>query len=216
MTYFESAEDVQVGIARVCKEFEAHGLVDIEQWQSMDWGLTMTTKTFWFSSVTERNPDMTAKTQKPFDFTSKAYSSYLNTFKGLFPDGAPLTIEAALSVADKFPWAWAAQNLLSVGGRKAYNEAMAPAEEAYSEAMAHARKAYYEAIAPAEEAYYEAKALAEKANYEATALAWKVYNEARALAEEAYYEATALARKVYNEADALAFATAYLNDQKAI
>ena len=112
-------------------------------------------------------------------------------FKEAFPNGAPLTIEAALSVADKFDWDWAARKLLSEKGLKAYSEAEAPAWKAYEEAEALARKAYEEA----------------------GALARKAYEEAEALARKAYKEAETLARKAYKEATALAFATAYLNDR---
>lgn len=89
-----------------------------------------------------------------------ACHSQVDLFKKLFPNGAPLTVEAAMSVADKFNWDWAARKLLSKKGWKAYEEAMAPALKVYREATALDLKEYKEAKATAWEAYKEADALA--------------------------------------------------------
>lgn len=125
----------------------------------------------------------------------KACKGQIRRFKEHFPDGAPLTVEAALSVAGVFDWNWASRNLLSEDAQTAYDEAVAPALTAYDEAMA-----------PTQTAYDEAR----KACREATALAGKARDEA--VARKARDEALALAWKAYNEARARAFAVAYLND----
>ena len=120
-----------------------------------------------------------------------ACRTQLASFRELFPEGAPLTVETALSVAGQFDWGWAAQRLLSATAWKAYNEATATAWKAYNEATATAWKDYSEVDAPA----------------------WKAYNEATATARKAYNEAKATASKAYSEVDAPAFALAYLNDK---
>jgi hypothetical protein len=100
-----------------------------------------------------------------------ACSDQVRLFRELFPHGAPLTVAAAVAVADRFDWQWAANNLLSATAWEAYNKATAPAS-----------KAYREATAPAWEAYNKARATASKAYREATATASKAYDEARATA----------------------------------
>ena len=93
---------------------------------------------------------------------------------------------------------------------KAYREAIAPARKAYNEATAQAWKAYDEAVAPELKAYHEATAPARKAYAkakaydEAIAPAQKAYDEAVAPAQKAYDEAVATARKEYEEAVATA------------
>ena len=89
-----------------------------------------------------------------------ACKQQVNLFRQMFPDGAPLTAETALNVADKFNWDWAAKGLLPPAALKAYEEATAPAGKAYEEATAPAGKAYEEAKATARKAYEEAKAVA--------------------------------------------------------
>jgi hypothetical protein len=96
----------------------------------------------------------------------------VDLFAKLFPQGAPMTVAAAVAVADRFDWNWAAQNLLSATASKAYYEATATASKAYNEARATASKTYYEAMATASKTYYEAMATASKAYYEARATAF--------------------------------------------
>ncbi len=79
--------------------------------------------------------------------TKGACSSQLKLFKELFPEGAPMTVEAAVSVASKFDFDWAAKKLLSKGGYKAYEEAKVLLWKAYEEAKAPLLKAYEEAEA---------------------------------------------------------------------
>ena len=98
-----------------------------------------------------------------------ACESQASLFKELFPNGASLSVEIAVSVADKFDWDWAANNLLTQGGKKAYQEAKAPLWKAYQEAEAPLWKAYQEAKAPLWKAYEEAEAPL-----------WKAYEEAEA------------------------------------
>ncbi len=100
-----------------------------------------------------------------------ACQGQVTLFKKLFPDGAPLTIEAALSVADKFNWGWAADKFLSKKGWKAYDDA-----------RTLALKAYEEADALAWEACGEAKTTGGKSYWGVMVPAWKAYSEARALA----------------------------------
>ena len=45
-----------------------------------------------------------------------ACADQIRLFAKLFPAGAPLTVETAVSVADKFDWDWAAEKLLSADG----------------------------------------------------------------------------------------------------
>jgi hypothetical protein len=87
-----------------------------------------------------------------------ACESQASLFKELFPNGAPLSVETAVSVADKFDWDWAAINLLTQEGKGAYQEAVAPLCKAYQEAKEPLWKAYQEALAPLYKAYQEAVA----------------------------------------------------------
>ncbi|MGL5008598.1 MAG: hypothetical protein ACRC6I_01845 [Paracoccaceae bacterium] len=143
-----------------------------------------------------------------------ACKTQVDVFRKLFPEGAPLTIEAAVSVAEHFDWNWAATKLLSVNGLKAYREAEAPLWKAYREAEASLWKAYREAEAPLWKAYEEAEAPLWKAYEEAEASLLKAYEEARAPLLKAYEEAEAPLWKAYREAEARAFAAAYINDQE--
>jgi len=128
-----------------------------------------------------------------------ACESQVSLFKELFLKG--LTVETALSVADKFDFSWAAEALLSEEGRKAYDEAEAPLREAYEEAEAPLWKAYQEAKASLWEPYDEAEASL-----------WKAYREVMEPLWKAYDEAEAPLRKVYKEACAKLFAELYLKE----
>jgi hypothetical protein len=112
-------------------------------------------------------------------------------FKELFPNGAPLTVETALSVANKFDWDWAISNLLSKEGKAAYEEAEALLLAAYEEAKAPLLAAYEEAEALLLAAYEEAKAPLLAAYEEARVPLWAAYKEARAPLLAAYKEAKA-------------------------
>ena len=100
---------------------------------------------------------------------AKACVEQVGLFKKLFPYGAEISEEVAISVAIKFDWEWAANNLLSESGRVAYREAQAPLWKAYEEAQAPLWKTYSEAQAPLWKAYREAEASL-----------WKTYSEAQA------------------------------------
>lgn len=78
-----------------------------------------------------------------------ACEDQVELFKRLFGDSVEVTVERAVSVADRFDWDWAAGRLLSPAARKAFNEAEAAA-----------RKEYNEVVVPAWWAYREAKAAA--------------------------------------------------------
>ena len=127
-----------------------------------------------------------------------ACESQVSLFKELFPKGASLSVETAVSVADKFDWGWAARNLLSGSGYKAYQEAKKPLYKAYLEAVEPLDKAYLEAIEPLDKAYKEAVATLYKAYQEAKKPLYKAYKEAETPLYKAYLEAIAtLFTKIY-------------------
>ena len=110
-----------------------------------------------------------------------ACSSGLALFEEKFGREVEVTLEACLAHASDIDWGWAARNLLSAKGRKAYQTAIASAWEAYQTARASAWEAYKTAIAPAEEAYKTAIASAQKAYRAARApaffAAWETEND---------------------------------------
>lgn len=59
-------------------------------------------------------------------------------FREHFPNGAPMTVEGAVAVANVFSWDWAAKHLLSATARKACEDATATARKAYNEVRATA------------------------------------------------------------------------------
>jgi len=73
---------------------------------------------------------------------------------------APLDDATALRMASVFDFDWAAQNLLSPEGWKAYEEAEASLWKTYMEAKAPLLKAYDDAKAPLWKTYVDAMALA--------------------------------------------------------
>jgi uncharacterized membrane protein YqiK len=93
----------------------------------------------------------------------------LALFKDTFGDQAEVTVELAISVADKFDWTWAANNLLSYPALAEYHKAKAPALAEYQKAMATAWAEYNKAKAPALAEYQKAMATA-----------WAEYNKAKA------------------------------------
>lgn len=56
-----------------------------------------------------------------------ACASQVALFAELFPKGCEVTVEACLSVADKFDWHWAAHNLLSAPALADYERVQASA-----------------------------------------------------------------------------------------
>ena len=77
-----------------------------------------------------------------------ACADQVRLFRTHFGEGpAGLDDETALRMASVFDFDWAAQNLLSPEGRKAYEEARAPLLKTYVEARAPLRKTYDEAVA---------------------------------------------------------------------
>jgi len=98
---------------------------------------------------------------------AKACTSQVKLFMEIFPEGAEVSEDIAVSVADKFDWKWAADNLLSSEGCEAYEEAEAFLWKDYEEYVELLWKAYMEAEAPFWEAYEEARAPLLKA-YEET------------------------------------------------
>jgi hypothetical protein len=126
-------------------------------------------------------------------------------FDKLFPDGVVPTRELALKHASDFGWFWAAENLLTAEGSRAFSEAMAPLLKAYGGVWWSLRKAYDEAVAPLQNAYDEVVASLLKVYADARAPLRKAYEEAVAPLQKAYKEAKAPLLKAYDEATALAF-----------
>ena len=145
----------------------------------------------------------------------------IELFTKQFPDGAPLTVEAALSVSTVFDWNWAAKNLLTALNRDAYDAAVKPALEAYSAAtkpafdaheaaMKPALEAYNAAMKPALEAYNAATKPAREAYDAATKPALEAYGATINAAREAYDAAIKSAREARNSVRAKAFAELYI------
>ena len=70
-------------------------------------------------------------------------------FQDTFGDQVEVTVELAISVADKFDWTWAANNLLSYHALAEYKKAETPALAEYEKATAPAWAEYNKAKAPA-------------------------------------------------------------------
>ena len=68
--------------------------------------------------------------------SKKACVDQVDLFRSLWPNGVTPTRELCIEHADRFDWHWAAKNLLSEDGYKAYDEAKASALKAYKEAIA--------------------------------------------------------------------------------
>ena len=78
-----------------------------------------------------------------------ARASKIALFKELFPKGIEITEEVCVSVADKFNWSWAAENLLSAPAYAEYERVTAPAHAEYERVIAPAYAEYERVIAPA-------------------------------------------------------------------
>jgi hypothetical protein len=79
--------------------------------------------------------------------SKKACLSQVKLFKEHFPNGSPLTVESALSVASIFDWDWAAHRLLSAKGVMTYKEQAAPILNMYLDQTASLLKTYRSQIA---------------------------------------------------------------------
>ena len=131
----------------------------------------------------------------------KACASQLRLFRCTFPNGAPLTVETAISVSHLFDWEFAAQHFLSKEGYKAYQTAEAPHLKAYDDAEAPLLKVYEDAEAPHLKGYQAAEAPLWKDYQDAIAPLWKDYEDARAPH-----------LKVYEDARAQVFAELYIKE----
>ena len=114
----------------------------------------------------------------------------IELFTKQFPDGAPLTVEAALSVSTVFDWNWAAKNLLTALNRDAYRAATKPALEAYDASLKAALEAYNASIKAALEAYNASLKADDDAHEAAMKPARDAYEAARDTAFDAYSAAT--------------------------
>jgi hypothetical protein len=66
-----------------------------------------------------------------------ACRSQRDLFYTMFPDGVEVSVEAAIAVADKFDWHWAAIHLLSPDAYGEFNTAQSAAEGIRANAMPH-------------------------------------------------------------------------------
>ena len=141
----------------------------------------------------------------------KACASQVQLFRDTFPNGAPLTVETAISVSHLFDWEFAAQHFLSKEGYKAYlgakephlkdyEDATVPYWKAYQYAEASRLKAYRDARAPLLKAYLDTKELLLKDYEDATVPHWKAYHDATAILWKDYQDATVPHWKAYQDA----------------
>ena len=72
----------------------------------------------------------------------RACSSQVALFEELFPNDVEVTEAVCVSVADKFNWDWAAQNLLSASASAEYERVCAPASAEYERVRASASAEY--------------------------------------------------------------------------
>lgn len=126
-----------------------------------------------------------------------ACAAQVELFEVLFPDGADLTVENALSVAHRFEWDWAAQKLFLPENRDAYNAAVKAARDALDAAVKPARGAYDAVVNYARSAYNAV----EKPALDACGAYNAVVRSARD------------ARDVYDVARARAFAEIYIKQE---
>ena len=103
-----------------------------------------------------------------------ACASQVALFAEIFPHGAEITEATCLSVAHKFDWTWAAQNLLSPESYAEYERVCAPANAEYERARAQAYAEYERVRAPAYAEYERIHAPA-YAEYERAAQAYAEY-----------------------------------------
>ena len=89
-----------------------------------------------------------------------ACKTQLDLFQATFGDRVEVTVELAISVADKFDWTWAADNLLSYHALAEYNKAKAPAWAEYEKATAPAWAEYEKATTTAWAEYNKAMSTA--------------------------------------------------------
>jgi hypothetical protein len=87
--------------------------------------------------------------------SKKACLSQIKLFKEHFPNGSPLTVESALSVATIFDWGWAAHNLLSANGLKTYKEQRSPLYNTYRDQVASLWETCRKQTAPLDKTYEE-------------------------------------------------------------
>ena len=114
-------------------------------------------------------------------------------FSELFGEEVELTLELCIEHAAEFDWYWAAQNLLSPKATAEYDNAIAPASEAFNKAFdsasAEYKKAYDSACADYKKAIDSASAAYKKAIDSASA----AYKKAISTASEAFSKALATA-----------------------
>ena len=89
-----------------------------------------------------------------------ACSLQVAIFAEIFPHGAEITEATCLSVAHKFDWTWAAQNLLSPESYAEYKRIRAQANAEYKRVRAPAYAEYERVCAPAYAEYDRVRAQA--------------------------------------------------------
>ena len=122
-----------------------------------------------------------------------ACEDQVDTFRSLFGDAAPLTVEAAVENAASFDWNWAADRLLSAPARVEYRK------------VHDAARAEYEKVRDADWAEYE----------KVRDAAWAEYRKVSAPARAEYEKVSDAARAEYQKVRACTFARLYLASQAA-
>lgn len=137
-------------------------------------------------------------------------------FRRHFGDSVKITQDTVKSVASDFNWKWAAENLLSVEGYKAYRNRQTRISKAYNKvynaAIIEIRKVYDDATAEARKTYRAAVAGAGEDYDAVNNIAGKIYEKACDGPCKVYYAAAFEPHKVYDAACAAAFAKIYNKD----
>lgn len=90
---------------------------------------------------------------------ARACQEQVDLFRETFPDGAEVSVDTAVSVAEIFDWDFAAMHFLSIEGTKVYNKAEAPFWETYYKTVAPLWETCLDVDAPCLESYNEARDL---------------------------------------------------------
>jgi hypothetical protein len=123
--------------------------------------------------------------------SNKACLSQIKLFKEHFPNGSPLTVESAISVASVFDWEWAAHNLLSASGLKTYEDQRASLWKTYEDQRASLYKTYRDQVASL----------------------YKTYRDQRASLDKTYEDQRVPLDKTYEDQRASLFASIYISEQ---
>jgi hypothetical protein len=134
--------------------------------------------------------------------SKKACRGQIKLFKEHFPNGSPLTIESALSVASIFDWGWAAHNLLSANGLKTYKEQRSPLYNTYRDQVASLWETCRKQTAPLDKTYEEQ-----------IASLWYTCRDQIVSLRKTYDDQAASLSNTYEEQIAFLFASLYISEQ---